>query len=941
MARPRFISIFRRDTASDFPIRGLNGGLNTTYSEQDILDNELSGGQNVRIDTIGNISKRDGISLVGNFLGTTTGILWGDQFTNISGTQEELVVWDTSVYRLVSTTWTALTGITLTSNLKADGVFFPFENAYYITNGTDNVARYASGSSGTQDATIPKGKYVEHFQNRLFVANVSGEENRVYYSNNQSDTFTTATDWFQVDGEVTGLQEYNGKLYVFTSKKIFRIANFAWDGSDDWINELETLPVEFGAIYDRTIKIVNGFIYFLGLDADDVASIYAFDGYNAVSVSDQRIRGTLNGLAPSQLETSCAVADGLKYRVHFAESGQTTNNIGIIYDTSNKIFFPIEKRLTDGVADFAVMWIRESSGTITVRGGTQGTGQVYTINSGLNYDSLPDERYIASGTHNIPIQANPAKRVAQSFKLSNYNTTETVGIATVALRLRKLSGTTTDLQLRIETDSSGVPSGTAVTNGTVTISAFTDTSYVWKTVSFATAPNLTGNTTYWLVLQHVTEDTGNSVYEWLGDPCTPSYTNGNLATDTGVAYLKGNAKSIANHENICALSSTRVVVGSTSLSEAQLYDFDGTDWTEVGNALDRNPNSMVALSSSRIVLIDEDINERLYTFDFDGLNWTSVGNSLSIPSINGSSIAKLSSTRIAITDSAANTLTTYDFDGTDWTQVGNALTITSMGTPSVTALSSTRVAYIDSTNDSLRTYDFDGTNWTLTGSGLTVSTSGVPSITALSSTKVAFVDSTNDAIRVYSFNGSTWSQYRSSTNIGSIGGPSISALSSTRIAFFDSTNDELRAYDLSWRPDTSVDQLFILYSQAAIDAYFDTKAYSIAGLGNGYKLHQFKAIFETTGNYNMEIGFNRGSRTSFDTTQVSLASESSNTWGGGGTWGSGLIWGGGSENRVFITKSVSSFTGELVKMRVRNRKANQPFNFNSCVLRYTQKYRRT
>lgn len=539
-------NFFKSNPYSDLQIRDLSGGLNDSASDLDIQDNELSGGQNMVPDSDTSWKKRGGETLYGNFLGTTTGILGGFNFLNKGGTQEQLAVYDTGVYRLVTSVWTALTSVTMTTNKQADGCYFGATNKFYILNATDSVVKYTSGTSGDQtDASFKKGKYIVEFENRLIVAGVSTQEDTIWYTDLGVDTFGT-NNYFKVVGEVTGLLVLNDKLLIFTKRQIWRLDRFIFDGFAHGPEVLSPLITDFGAIYDRTICNVNNRAYFVGQDSVNKAAIYTCDGFTAQPISDYKIKATMRSISTGQLASACAVAVGNDYLVYLADSGQSTNNLGITYQTVEKRFLPVQRKLVNGRADYSCLFASESGGEWSVYAGTQGTGQVYKINAndGL-YDELPEERYLTSGSYNVVIGANPAKRAAQSFKLSNYNTTQSINLSKLAVLLKKSSGTTTALTVRIETDNSGAPSGTLVTNGSTTISAFSDTSYIWKTASFSTAPILTGNTTYWLVIQHSTEGSGDSIYNWLADSCTSSYTNGTLATYQSSAW-NADATSDAN-----------------------------------------------------------------------------------------------------------------------------------------------------------------------------------------------------------------------------------------------------------------------------------------------------------------------------------------------------------------------------------------------------------
>ncbi|PCI28011.1 hypothetical protein COB55_04680, partial [Candidatus Wolfebacteria bacterium] len=263
----------------------------------------------------------------------------------------------------------------------------------------------------------------------------------------------------------------------------------------------------------------------------------------------------------------------------------------------------------------------------------------------------------------------------------------------------------------------------------------------------------------------------------------------------------GNGLSRSNTApTITSLSSTRIAyLGEFSDKNLRTFDFDGTDWAQVGNALSITDSSntvrVTGLSANRVAYMDG-TNDQLRTYDFDGTDWAQVGNGLGITS-NFPSIATLTSSRIAFIDDTDDNLRAYDFDGTDWAQVGNGLSLTSFTTPAMTGLSSSRIAFIDRTNDTLRTYDFDGTDWAQVGNGLAISSVEFLYITTLSSSRIAFLDSGNDDLRVYEFDGSDWSEIGTELNISGVGySPALAALSSTRVAFIDGSNDNLRTYDL-------------------------------------------------------------------------------------------------------------------------------------------------
>ena len=546
--KPRRAGFFAKSKTDDFIIKGLTGELNTSDSDLDIKDHQLSGGYNIIPISDTSLGKRDGTSLYGNFLGTG-GVDGGFSFTGSNGTQEELVVWNGSLWRLVAGVWTQVTGVTLQATHPCEAVYSPDLDKLYIVNGLDNVVKYAAGStSGDQtDAAFPKGKYIALYQGIFIVTGVTGFLEQVYYSTAFVDTFPAGFH-FALSGEfdpvITGVLNYNNiMLMIFTKRRIFRLQNFVFDGTQTWASNLYELPSDFGAIYSRTIQIVNGRIYFLGQSLDSGTSavaVYMTDGYTSVNISYGKIRGTTSLINAAGAETACAVSDSVYYRcfVPLTSFDSDQNLMGLVYDTAKNIFLTPEKKFVNNVAAPAMFWTAEHQGKVQVFFGTQNFGSVYQMhtNSGLSDELMDDINWI--GSNDVAVDANPAKRFSTSFINNHYNATGFVPISKVVLFIKKNAGTTTDLVVRIETDSGNAPSGTlAGSNLTATIPAFATGTYSKFMIDFLTTNLLQGGQKYWIVVQHATEGAGNSQYYVLADTTgTNGFTNGSLSTYASGAW---------------------------------------------------------------------------------------------------------------------------------------------------------------------------------------------------------------------------------------------------------------------------------------------------------------------------------------------------------------------------------------------------------------------
>lgn len=519
-------------------LRDFSGGYNTRDSEISVADNELTGGQNVDLLPDKSIAKREGHTLFGNYMGSTTGTLGIVTHEPPGGTSEILAAYDTVVNRYVSGVWTPLTGVSMTTNRPVDSAYFPLTAKTYIVNQTDNVVKYASGASADQtDSAFKKGKYILQFKNRLLVANVTSQENFVWFTDLGVDTFSS-NNYLEAVGEITGLVALYDKWLTFTKRSVYVTNNFTFNttAGASGPDQFTQLGTDFGALYERTVIKTNNLVYFLGQDSQGLAAVYVTDGLNVAIVSDT-IRTDLNALSPAQLTNACATSYGRFYRLSVDPSGTSTNTHEYLFDTVSKKWLP---PYINGVGGFSCYGSITTAGQLDVYGGSQTDGRVYKLNQ-ANYDETLDQSLVTGQDSDGPVDANPAKRAAQSFRVSAAAPRgQFVTGATVYVK--KNTGTTTGLTLRIETDNAGVPSGTlASANLTGTIAAVTATSYGWQTVKFATPSKLAANTRYWLVLEHTAEGAGSSQYFW-GYKAAGTYANGNGATYASSAWTAQTAR---------------------------------------------------------------------------------------------------------------------------------------------------------------------------------------------------------------------------------------------------------------------------------------------------------------------------------------------------------------------------------------------------------------
>lgn len=143
----------------------------------------------------------------------------------------------------------------------------------------------------------------------------------------------------------------------------------------------------------------------------------------------------------------------------------------------------------------------------------------YTANDGVSW-TLDTYDLACAFTTSALVEKD---KLAQSFELSAGATVDTA-----KLWLRKIGSPSGTMTLRVETDSSGAPSGTlADASATVTVNEATlSTSYGWITFDFATDFALSSSTSYWLVLSTDRAASADNYVLWGMDGSTPAYASG-------------------------------------------------------------------------------------------------------------------------------------------------------------------------------------------------------------------------------------------------------------------------------------------------------------------------------------------------------------------------------------------------------------------------------
>ena len=175
-----------------------------------------------------------------------------------------------------------------------------------------------------------------------------------------------------------------------------------------------------------------------------------------------------------------------------------------------------------------------------------------TANNGGGFMLISEMQMLEAATYN-----DGDTILAQSFQV-----TGSQDVDTVKLWLKKVGAPTGNLTVKIQTDNTGEPSGTEVTNGTSdTVAASTlSTSYGWIEFTFSTNPSLSGSTTYWIVLETADAQSPSDYVVWGADGSAPSYANGEMLSYDGATWNTESKDAVfealgpgASYEEPCAI----------------------------------------------------------------------------------------------------------------------------------------------------------------------------------------------------------------------------------------------------------------------------------------------------------------------------------------------------------------------------------------------------
>lgn len=290
---------------------------------------------------------------------------------------------------------------------------------------------------------------------------------------------------------------------------------------------------------------------------------------------------------------------------------------------SLNVYNMIHARLTSG------RFVLRVSGTSIYKYAFTGSTWGSAVKTGIGY--VANQSQVTGD----PAQTDNYMDATTDYLAQGFKVNATASCQYVNVLLKKV-GSPGNLTLRIETDTTGSPSGTLVNaSATATITAASvGTSVTWITVKFATAFSLTSGTQYHLVIQPSATADGSNYIQWVGTTSN-LYADGvlKISTNSGTSYA---ATASTLDAGFIVYSQTKCRMGSTVLNNLLILGnggdytmkYDGVTFTDMTSA-PRCPIWLTYKGRAYCFRPDYAKSRGFFSKTFDPTSWTNDPNDVS------------------------------------------------------------------------------------------------------------------------------------------------------------------------------------------------------------------------------------------------------------------------------------------------------------------------
>lgn len=362
------------------------GGLNDSFSEIKVSDNEASNLKNVVFTTSGSFKTRDGYTkvnttTVGASVASTGVFLYG----KADGTKFLISVFDDDTIRKMEATngpdgtWDNITGaLSLNIDINRTASFAIGEDILIIEDGFSSTAPYkwtGSGNAVALGGSPPNCTMVAYHKRQAFCAGNSSNLSTLYFSDlNDIENWTTDLSGNLLietnDGTVIkAIKPGFDSLYIWKDKSIWRLSG---DDKDNFI--IERMVEGVGCLSSDCSQVVgNDFIF-----TDGQGDTYLYDGGIKLQVISAKIQDTIDSANIGRFANVRTLVFDKDYYVSFSGSGSSTHDTVLVFDTFNLSWTKF-----DGMNINAMTVAENSASSEAIYFGDY-TGFVYEYPSGTN-----------------------------------------------------------------------------------------------------------------------------------------------------------------------------------------------------------------------------------------------------------------------------------------------------------------------------------------------------------------------------------------------------------------------------------------------------------------------------------------------------------------------------------------------------------------------------
>ena len=418
------------------PIRDLSNGIIQKVDNALAPRNCLNFGLNLLFSEIlGRGVVREGTALIGAQIADGQEILGLHQFILSNGTKHFLAVVNgastSALYRLIDSIWTS------ESQAKAKDVkhrFLTYLDTVMVLDGTN---KYASANGDTWVTTggnldignCPAGKYPIEWHDKVFVAGVSGNLDRLYYSSTPTAgviSWTSGNGYIDIEpyegqGAITGLGKVPGYLLIFKERALKR-----WNGSSTFPDDLSNI----GTSSHESIVLGKRTVYFFSASYKKSIGFYETNGQETRKIS-RPIQEIVELISTSKYASVAGFSDGeiVMWSVgDIAYDGITYSNVVVLFHIDSKTWavlsFPTEFKVFSQYIDGTTLKIAVGNSD----------GEIIEVFTGTK------DNY--TGKSNVPIQY-----VAQYYPMELNNRSLIKEISSVVLHAENGLGCKVSLQV--------------------------------------------------------------------------------------------------------------------------------------------------------------------------------------------------------------------------------------------------------------------------------------------------------------------------------------------------------------------------------------------------------------------------------------------------------------------------------------------------------------